>query len=142
MILCTKCCVLTEIACPLLTTLNAFVLFSDNAQAPGFRASFVCGGEPVEYWKPSDVATVLEMGETVNGLAPSSVHAQCLDGVLLSVQCCADAATDCANARVISLGLSGQQLRGSLPEAIGSLGALNSLKVTPHSSLLPWFWSR
>ena len=125
---------LAEIACPLLTTLNELVFFlgiaSDNAQAPGFRASFVCGGEPVEYWKPSsDVATVLELGETVNGLAPSSVHAECLDGVLMSVQCCADAATDCANARVIGLGLSGQQLRGSLPEAIGSLRALNSLKL-------------
>ena len=120
---------LTEIALPSLNTFSAFVLFSDNAQAPGFRASFVCGGEPVEYLKPSDVATVLDTGDTVNGLAPSSVHAECLDGVLMSVQCCADAATDCANARVIGLGLSGQQLRGSLPEAIGSLRALNSLKL-------------
>ena len=82
----------------------------------------------------------LAMGETVGGLAASSLHAECLDKVLLSVQCCADATSDCANARVVGLGLSGQQLRGSLPEAIGNLGALTSLKVMPLSSLLPsWF---
>ena len=75
----------------------------------------------------------LAMGETVGGLAASSLHAECLDKVLLSVQCCADATSDCANARVVGLGLSGQQLRGSLPEAIGNLGALTSLKVMPLS---------
>ena len=57
----------------------------------------------------------LTMGETVGGLAASSLHAECLDKVLLSAQCCADATSDCANARVVGLGLSGQQLRGSLP---------------------------
>ena len=78
----------------------------------------------------------LTMGETIGGLAASSLHAECLDKVLLSVQCCADATSDCANARVVGLGLSGQQLRGSLPEAIGNLGALTSLKVMPPFSLL------
>ena len=96
--------------------------------------AFACSGEPVEYWKPSDVATPLIMGETVGGLAAGSLQPACLDSVLMSVQCCADAATDCANARVIGLGLSGQQLRGSLPDAIGRLGALNSLKL--HDNFL------
>ena len=80
----------------------------------------------------------LTMGETIGGLAASSLHAECLDKVLLSVQCCADTTSDCANAQVVGLGLSGQQLRGSLPEAIGNLGALTSLKVMPLSSLLLW----
>eukprot|EP01051_Picozoa_sp_SAG22_P001952 SAG22_NODE_82_length_21749_cov_10.719769_9_plen_1119_part_00 len=72
---------------------------NDNAQGVGFRAAFSCSGKPVEYWKPSDVAVPLPMGKTVAGIQPSSLHAVCLDAVLLSVQCCADAATDCANAR-------------------------------------------
>ena len=111
-----------------------------QGQAPGFRAAYACSGTPIEYLKPSDVGMALTMGETVSGLAASSLHAECLDKVLLSVQCCADATSDCANARVVGLGLSGQQLRGSLPEAIGNLGALTSLKVMPLSSLLsPWF---
>ena len=103
---------------------------NDAGQSPGFRAEYTCSGMPVEYWQPSDVATPLTMGKTVGGLAASSLHAECLDKVLLSVQCCADASTDCANARVVGLGLSGQQLRGSLPEAIGDLGALKSLKAS------------
>ena len=111
-----------------------------QAQAPGFRAAYACSGTPIEYLKPSDVGMALTISETVSGLAASSLHAECLDKVLLSVQCCADATSDCANARVVGLGLSGQQLRGSLPEAIGSLGALTSLKVMLLSSLLPpWF---
>ena len=52
----------------------------------------------------------------------------------MSVQCCADVVADCANARVVGLRLAGQQLRGSLPEAIGRLGALQSLKL--HDNFL------
>ena len=73
-------------------------------------------------------------GYTARGLPPSGQEAVCLHNVLMSVQCCADATNDCANARVISIGLSGQQLRGSLPDAIGSLGALSSLKL--HDNFL------
>ena len=67
---------------------------------------------------------------------PSSLHAVCLSGVLLSVQCCADEELLCANARVTGLRLSGQQLRGSLPEAIGHLGALRSLKTSGNFRLV------
>ena len=113
-----------------------FLVFTSNSenQASGFVATFACSGDPVEYLKPSDVATRLSVGATVSGLAASELHAACLSGVLLSVQCCADAEKSCANSRVIGLGLSGQQLRGSLPEAIGHLGALNSLKL--HDNFL------
>ena len=54
----------------------------------------------------------------------------------MSVQCCADAAMSCANARVTEVGLSGQNpgLRGSMPHAMGSLGALRSLKL--HDNFL------
>jgi Leucine-rich repeat (LRR) protein len=57
-----------------------------------------------------------------------------LSDVLLSVQCCADAELSCANARVTGIGLSKHQLRGSLPEQLGSLGALRSLKL--HDNFL------
>jgi hypothetical protein len=57
-----------------------------------------------------------------------------LSDVLLSVQCCADAELSCANARVTGIGLSQHQLRGSLPEQLGSLGALRSLKL--HDNFL------
>ena len=66
----------------------------------------------------------------MRGLAPSELHATCLANMLLSVQCCADTESDCANARVIGLGLSGQQLRGTLPMALGRLGALPSLNAS------------
>lgn len=40
----------------------------------------------------------------------------------------------CANARVTEVGLSGRELRGSIPEAMGNLGALRSLKL--HDNFL------
>jgi hypothetical protein len=58
----------------------------------------------------------------------------CLSDVLLSVQCCTDADLSCANARVTAVGLSKHQLRGSLPEQLGELGALRSLKL--HDNFL------
>ena len=94
---------------------------NDIVQDGGFRVAFNCFGDPVEYWKPADVATQLRVGETVHTLPPSSLHAECLGNVLLSVQCCADAEADCANARVTSLRLPNAELRGTLPEAIGQL---------------------
>ena len=72
---------------------------NDNTQSSGFSATFAFAGEPVEGWEPRDVATRLEVGTTMSGLIPSELRTACLDGVLLSVQCCADAETDCANAR-------------------------------------------
>ena len=37
---------------------------NDNIQTVGFRAAFHCDGDPVVYWKPSDVATHLTVGTT------------------------------------------------------------------------------
>ena len=116
---------------------DVFIEFvSHDTQAPGFRLSFGCGGEPVQAWRPGDVATSLTIGETVSGLLPSEFQGgvQCLGGVLLAVQCCAAVETDCANARVTELSLVGEQLRGSLPDAIGALAALRSLKL--HDNFL------
>ena len=102
---------------------------NDHDQSAGFRVKFACTGEPIEYWKPADVAVHMDIGQTVSQLGPSTLHAECLTKTLLSVQCCADAETECANARVTGLSLSGQLLRGSLPEALGSLNSLHSLKL-------------
>jgi hypothetical protein len=113
-----------------------YLLFTsdEKIQAPGFSAKFSMTGQPVEYLKPSDVATSLRIGETVDGLPPSKLNAKCLAGVLLSVQCCADNENECANARVVGLALGGKQLRGSLPPQLGTLRALNSLKL--HDNFL------
>eukprot|EP01051_Picozoa_sp_SAG22_P004150 SAG22_NODE_215_length_14950_cov_4.960676_1_plen_689_part_10 len=70
-------------------------------------------------------------------LEPStSQQVACLnsDDVLLSVQCCSEAETDCANARVVGLGLSGRHLHGSLPDALGRFGALRTLQL--HDNFL------
>ena len=44
----------------------------------------------------------------------------------VAVQCCAEAAMSGANSRATEIGLSGQNpgRRGSIPDAMGSLGAL------------------
>ena len=35
---------------------------NDNAAAVGFRVAFSCAGTLIEYWKPADVATTLNVG--------------------------------------------------------------------------------
>jgi hypothetical protein len=105
-----------------------------NLQSVGFRASFACSGTPLEYWRPASVATKLTLGIITEPRTLQSQQTACLSDVLLSVQCCADAGLSCANARVTGVGLSKHQLRGSLPEQLGELGALRSLKL--HDNFL------
>ena len=102
----------------------------------GFAANFDCAGTLIEYWKPSDVAIPLETGVTSAAIAQRDTMTACLGDVLMSVQCCADAAMSCSNSRATEIGLSGQNpgLRGSIPDAMGSLGALRSLKL--HDNFL------
>jgi hypothetical protein len=107
---------------------------NDKTQAVGFRATFACIGSPLEYWKPATVATVLPLGIPTGLTTLQAQQTACLGDVLLSVQCCADAELYCANARVTEVKLSKHQLRGSLPQDIGSLGALQSLKL--HDNFL------
>jgi hypothetical protein len=107
---------------------------NDNGQAIGFRATFDCSGTPLEYWKPATVATELLIGVPTPQTTLQSQLTACLSDVLLSVQCCADADLSCANARVTGVELSKHQLRGSLPEQLGDLGALRSLKL--HDNFL------
>eukprot|EP01046_Picozoa_sp_COSAG06_P004706 COSAG06_NODE_201_length_20356_cov_7.834140_3_plen_1046_part_00 len=102
---------------------------NDNTAAVGFWLSFSCAGTLVEYWKPSDVATPLEIGVVSPTIQQADSSTACLSNVLLSVQCCADATMSCAHARVTEIGLSDQSLRGSIPEAMGHLGALRTLKL-------------
>jgi hypothetical protein len=106
----------------------------DNGVAVGFRVSFSCAGMPVEYWKPADVAATLDIGALSAFVSQDNTKTECLSGVLMSVQCCADAAMSCANARVTGVGLSGTSLRGSIPESVGNLGALRFLKL--HDNFL------
>ena len=115
---------------------NMYMQFTsnDNTAAVGFRVVFSCTGTLVEYWKPADVAEPLRIGVVSAPVAQDSTKTECLSGVLMSVQCCADAAMSCSNARVTGVGLSGTGLRGSIPEAVGSLGALRSLKL--HDNFL------
>eukprot|EP01051_Picozoa_sp_SAG22_P006421 SAG22_NODE_420_length_10739_cov_7.090320_7_plen_185_part_00 len=115
---------------------NLYLLFisNDNTEAGGFTLKYTCSGDPVEYWKPSDVATNLQIARTVHDIPPSGHQTACLAGVLMGVQCCADANTDCAAARVTGFSLSGQSLRGHIPEMIGSFGALKSLLL--HDNFL------
>jgi hypothetical protein len=91
---------------------------NDNIQAVGFRAAFVCVGTPLEYWKPSTVASKLVIGVPSEHMSLRARQTACLSDVLLSVQCCADAQLSCANARVTEVDLSKHQLRGSLPEQL------------------------
>jgi hypothetical protein len=107
---------------------------NDNGQAVGFRADFACSGTPLEYWRPTTVATKLPLGVPTELTTLQSQRTACLSDVLLSVQCCADAELSCTNARVMGIGLSKHQLRGSLPEQLGLLGALRSLKL--HDNFL------
>jgi hypothetical protein len=107
---------------------------NDNGQATGFRAAFACSGTPLQYWKPATVATELPLGVLMEPTTLRSQQTACLSDVLLSVQCCTNTELSCANARVTSIGLSKHQLRGSLPEELGSLGALRSLKL--HDNFL------
>jgi hypothetical protein len=102
---------------------------NDNAAAVGFQLSFSCAGTLVEYWKPSDVATPLQTGVISPTIQQADSSTACLSNVLMSVQCCADATVSCARARVTEIGLSDQSLRGSIPEAMGHLGALRTLKL-------------
>ena len=107
---------------------------NDHSGAVGFRLSFSCAGTLVEYWKPADVAVPLVIGSVSAPVSQASTKTECLSGVLMSVQCCADASMSCANARVTGVDLSGTSLRGSIPEAMGSLGALRSLRL--HDNFL------
>ena len=109
---------------------------NDNAAAVGFRLAFSCAGTLVEYWKPADTAIVLGTGTISAPVSQNSMSTHCLsgNGVLMSVQCCADASMSCANARVTGVGLSGSGLRGSIPDALGNLGAMRSLKL--HDNFL------
>eukprot|EP01051_Picozoa_sp_SAG22_P002089 SAG22_NODE_89_length_21278_cov_16.698758_8_plen_1027_part_00 len=106
--------------------------FSDAGQSgPTTQA---CGGESSENVDGrsmllSDIASPLEVGITASSLAPSDQRGVCFDGVLLPVQCCASADNDCANSRVTGLALAKSMLRGSVPVAIGRLGALRALKL-------------
>ena len=95
---------------------------NDNTPAVGFRVAFSCAGTLIEYWKPADVAVPLESA-VMSPVVQADATTECLADVLMSVQCCADAAMSCANARVTEVGLSAQLLRGTLPEAInGTFG--------------------
>eukprot|EP01045_Picozoa_sp_COSAG04_P034046 COSAG04_NODE_7290_length_1153_cov_0.949715_1_plen_355_part_10 len=109
---------------------------NDDASAVGFRLSFHCAGALVEHWKPADVAVPLQTAVVSAPVVQHDKRTACLSGVLLSVQCCADATMSCANARVTGVGLSAQSpgLRGSIPDAMGNLGALRSLKL--HDNFL------
>jgi hypothetical protein len=102
---------------------------NDKTQALGFTLTFACTGTPVEYWRPLDVATPLMLSQISETFKQSDQRTECFDGTLLSVQCCADATQACANARVTEVVLPGRSLRGSVPDAIGSLTALRSLKL-------------
>ena len=122
---------------PIVSTSNTLYLqftTNDNTPAVGFRVAFSCTGTLIEYWKPADVAIPLETA--VISTLQADATTECLTDVLMSVQCCADATLPCANARVVSVGLSGQSpgLRGSIPDAMGRLGALRSLKL--HDNFL------
>ena len=88
----------------------------------------------VEYWKPSDVAMALEIGTMSEPVQQAESSTVCLTGVLMSVQCCAEATMSCANARATDVGLSDHSLRGSIPEAMGRFGALRTLKL--HDNFL------
>ena len=112
---------------------------NDNTAAVGFRVAFRCTGTLVEYWKPADVAEPLDVG-VVSVPVSESTKTKCVSGALMSVQCCADATMSCANARVTGVGLSGTELRGSIPEAVGNLGALRSLKLREPSPCLAGFF--
>ena len=116
---------------------NLYLQFTsnDNTVAVGFRVAFRCTGTLVEYWKPADVAEPLAIG-AVSVPMSKSTKTKCVSGVLMSVQCCADATMSCANARVTGVGMSGTELRGSIPEAVGNLGALRLLKLREPSSCL------
>ena len=107
---------------------------NDNAVAVGFRATFHCAGTLVEYWKPADVALPLEVGVASAPVAQAASSPKCLSDVLMSVQCCAEATQSCASSRVTRVGLSGKGLRGSIPDAVGGMGALRSLKL--HDNFL------
>jgi hypothetical protein len=107
---------------------------NDNTPAVGFRVAFSCAGTLIEYWKPADVAISLQTAVMSSPVVQADATTECLADVLMSVQCCADATMSCANARVTEVGLSAQSLRGTLPEAMGRLGALRSLKL--HDNFL------
>jgi hypothetical protein len=107
---------------------------NENRQAVGFRITFACIGTPLKYWKPATVATKLSHGVLTEPTTLRSQQMACLSDLLLSVQCCADAELSCATARVTGISLSRHQLRGSVPEQLGDLGALRSLKL--HDNFL------
>ena len=94
----------------------------------GFRLHFECLGSPLEYWNPAVVAIPMS-AEPLPQMSLRAQQTACVSDVLMSVSCCSDAELSCANARVTELALSGSQLRGSLPDELGELGALRSLKL-------------
>jgi hypothetical protein len=106
----------------------------DVGQGAGFRVTFASNGDPLEYWKPSVVATALSFGVPTPPMTIRSQQTACLSNVFLSVQCCADSELSCANARVTEIGLNKHKLRGSLSNELGSLSALRSLKL--HENFL------
>jgi hypothetical protein len=107
---------------------------NENRQKAGFQAVFACHGAQNDPWRPSDVATVLRPGLTIDQLPLVAMRTACLSDALLPVQCCADASIECATARTTGLALQRRQLRGSIPEALGNLGALRWLKL--HDNFL------
>jgi hypothetical protein len=111
-----------------------FVRFvsDDDRQADGFRLSFSCTGIPVEYVRPADVATPLNLGIVGQPASASDGRSACFDRSLLSVQCCADALLSCSNSRVTGISLQGMSLRGSIPPGLGDLQALQSLKLNSN----------
>ena len=115
-----------------------FLHFHTDGSIPddGFRVSFSCTGTPTEYWKPADVAMPLKIAEVSEPVVQADASTKCLSNILMSVQCCADSTISCEKARVTEIGLSAQSpgLRGTVPEAIGRLGALRSLKL--HDNFL------
>jgi hypothetical protein len=119
------------------STQSMFIYFSSDdvgSTNKGFVAGFSCEGTPVESWRPGDVATVLDLNVPLEQALVQTGSPVCIGDSLLAVQCCADATASCANARVTEVSLEKASLRGSIPEAIGELGALRALRL--HDNFL------
>jgi hypothetical protein len=115
-----------------------------NTNGAGFVADFAVLGTPVEYWAPSDVATVLIVGISSEEMTLADTQSACVGAILASASCCADATSSCANSRVTEIALDKASLRGTIPDRIGELGALRSLKLNSNflTGALPGSLSR
>ena len=110
-------------------------LVSDrDTEGQGFRIEFRCVGLRFEPWKPGSVATQLQIGVPTSAFTLGSQRTACFADSLLATYCCADAYSDCQNARVTGLNLNNVGLRGVVPAAIGDFTALRTIKL--HDNFL------